>query len=69
MSIEQVIEEVREEFLNKWANDPRVKDLVNEEVSARFDIDPTEEYYTAFQEEAVCVVQLLVYDRILKALF
>ncbi len=67
--MEQLIEEAREHFLDKFGSDPRLMKLVRLEASERFDIPVDEQYLTSIQEEAICVIQLMYYDKILKALF
>lgn len=67
--MEQLIEEVREHFLDKFGSDPRLMEMVRLEVEERFDISRDVQYLTPMEEEAVCVVQLMYYDKILKALF
>lgn len=64
-----LIEEAREHFLDKFGSDPRLMSMVRREASERFDIPEDEDYLTSAQEEAICVLQLLYYDKILKALF
>ena len=64
---DDLVEDLRERVLELVSTDETVRDLVSDEVMARFPKGvPSEQPETL--DEVVCMCQLLVFDRILKGI-